>query len=1021
MNKPAVVIIFIAVVTLTWVLGALAKERRHDAGPPFRALKTRPIQPAPTDQPRRAPAASDTTWLGVWDFDGASGCDPKGWTSVDITAQMGNWTHVDDFSSLGGGSWGLLTAPEGAQAMWCGVRPDYGDSVLCGYVNLPGYGNNWDQGLRTVDCVAVSGDVTIDFLLAWSSEPGWDHTYLEYDTCDNQWTELAAFTGNGSGFFTYTVPDTLHAGTVRFRFRFDSDGNTSDATGEIDSDGAFIVDSLTVRDAGGSVLATELFETESVGDQTTVSGNWEAFVGEAFGDFAGLFQGRALVNEDPCYHNPSCVWGFFSGSTYDYSCGGFPGQPVVPYGNERGQVIQNEIWSPVIPLTGSGDAIGWDGWMYYDEVDPLILGLWKVRSFIGDCPLPWQWNGLYHFSPNPKIWGKTQYFEFGDMIAPGATAIQLAIGVEDICPWGCGVWGSGECHNQWPLIEEIRMYSVDHTGPQWINWTDAEYLSYRFLDNFSADGTVTGTARADMAADVSSSASPTPLPGDSAVVAVGDHDAGLATDPYTGTGPAVYAYVSVFPQGQPGKSGSGLSDDPTRWPVVDSLSHDGATWYVVRMDTVFASAGRQDPVPDQYCVDLNDNLFTPGDTVFFAFGATSAPPSNVSTYLTFGVYDELAQALDNPDEFTILPAAGAGRGGDILWVNKTWPLSGHSDLMQSALELLGIAHLVDRYDARPSIDVGGSPGARVVDVSQQLAGVYRRILWSTGQINFGTISDGFNGKPDDATMLYEFLHLLPDSGGVYFSGDRIADEWSTLTGAGAVALRGYLGYSLTDTDHNQYGLGYSPFVIGEAGSPFEVAGIPDTLVAYGGCLELSSFDVIDPSGTAALAASYSGRGSVGGAVVAQTTANSMGKDVRAMIAGFGFGWIRDHAAQGVPARSEHLGRILNWLGGDPVGAPVGSELPEHQNSLSQNYPNPFNPTTTIVYTVRRQTPVTLRVYNVAGALVRTLVDGVRSPGIDHKVEWDGRNAAGQAVASGVYFYRLVAGDYTRTRKMVLLK
>jgi hypothetical protein len=931
------------------------------------------------------------------------------------------WTHVDDFSGLGGGRWGLLTALEGLQSMWCGARPDYGDSLLCGYATLPGYGNGWDQGLRTVDCLTVSGDVTVDFLLAWDSEPGYDFTYLEYDTCDNQWTKLAAFTDRGSGFFSYTVPDTLHAGTVRFRFRCSSDFAVSDADGE-DTDGAFIVDSLTVRDTVGTVLTTELFESENVGDQTTVSGNWEAFDVEPYGIFAALFPGATVVNEDPCHTNPSCVWGFFNGSTYDYSCGGFPGEPVVPYVNERGQYFYNEIWSPVIPWTGSGDEVSWDTWVYTDGgIDPLVLTIYRVRSFIGDCALGWRWNGWWYFGPVEKRWARSPSYELGDMIAPGATAIQLAIGVQDACPWFCGIYGSGQCHTQWPLLEDIRIYSVESSGPRWTDWADKEYLSYRFQDNFAADGTITGTARADMAADVSPSASPNPLPGDSAVVVVGDPDVGLATDPHTGTGPAVYTYVSVFPQGQPGKSGAALSDDPTRWPVVDSLVHDGASWYVIRMDTVFAEAGRQNPVPDHYCVDLNDNLFTPGDTVFFAFGATSAPPSNISTYLSFAVYDELTQALENPDEFTILPAAGAGRGGDILWVNKTWPFSDHAVMIQSALELLGIAHLVDRYDARPSLDIGSGPGARVVDVSQQLAGVYRRILWTTGQINFGTIGDGLNGKTDDASMLYEFLHVLPDSGGVYFGGDRIADEWSMLTGAGAAALRGYLGYSLTNTDHIQYGLGYTPLVIGEAGSPFEEAGVPDTLVAYGGCPWPMGFDVIDPSGTAALSASYSDWGSAGGAIVTQTTANSVGSDVRAMLAGFGFGWIRDHAAGGVPARAEYMGRILNWLGGNPVGDPVGSEPPEHFNSLSQNYPNPFNPATTIVYTVRRQTPVILRVYDVTGALVRTLVDGVKSPGIDHSIEWDGRNATGQGVASGVYFYRIVAGDYVQTRKMVLLK
>jgi flagellar hook assembly protein FlgD len=65
--------------------------------------------------------------------------------------------------------------------------------------------------------------------------------------------------------------------------------------------------------------------------------------------------------------------------------------------------------------------------------------------------------------------------------------------------------------------------------------------------------------------------------------------------------------------------------------------------------------------------------------------------------------------------------------------------------------------------------------------------------------------------------------------------------------------------------------------------------------------------------------------------------------------------------------------------------------------------------------------VTLRIYDVAGRLIKTLVDDNRLPGIVHKLAWDGKNDAGGEVASGVYFYKLVAGDFSQTNKMVLLK
>jgi len=93
-------------------------------------------------------------------------------------------------------------------------------------------------------------------------------------------------------------------------------------------------------------------------------------------------------------------------------------------------------------------------------------------------------------------------------------------------------------------------------------------------------------------------------------------------------------------------------------------------------------------------------------------------------------------------------------------------------------------------------------------------------------------------------------------------------------------------------------------------------------------------------------------------------------------------------------------------------------------SLAQNYPNPFNATTLIRYALPavsgQQSAVSLKIYNIAGQEVRTLVDEEQAPGY-YSVSWDGRDGLGKEVSSGIYFYRLKAGSYTEIRKMVLLK
>ncbi len=88
--------------------------------------------------------------------------------------------------------------------------------------------------------------------------------------------------------------------------------------------------------------------------------------------------------------------------------------------------------------------------------------------------------------------------------------------------------------------------------------------------------------------------------------------------------------------------------------------------------------------------------------------------------------------------------------------------------------------------------------------------------------------------------------------------------------------------------------------------------------------------------------------------------------------------------------------------------------------LKQNYPNPFNPTTEIAFTIPEAQQVRLEVYNINGQKVRTLIDAVITAG-SHTIEWDATDDSGVKVASGVYLYRLTAGDITTSKKMTLLK
>ncbi|MBA7479924.1 hypothetical protein ES707_15365 [subsurface metagenome] len=109
----------------------------------------------------------------------------------------------------------------------------------------------------------------------------------------------------------------------------------------------------------------------------------------------------------------------------------------------------------------------------------------------------------------------------------------------------------------------------------------------------------------------------------------------------------------------------------------------------------------------------------------------------------------------------------------------------------------------------------------------------------------------------------------------------------------------------------------------------------------------------------------------------------------------------------------------NWTG-HSLSIKDGEALVPDVFNLSQNYPNPFNPETVIQYNLPHASDVHLTVYNLLGQEVVRLVNSHQGPG-SYTHTWNGRDARGSMVTSGVYFYRLVAGDFIKTHKMVLLK
>jgi hypothetical protein len=310
----------------------------------------------------------------------------------------------------------------------------------------------------------------------------------------------------------------------------------------------------------------------------------------------------------------------------------------------------------------------------------------------------------------------------------------------------------------------------------------------------------------------------------------------------------------------------------------------------------------------------------------------------------------------------------------------------------------------------------------VRDVYQQLLPVYKKVVWNSGNLDAGLLGDTqISGeKSDDYALLFTFLDQSLLNPGLWINGDYNAWEWDGLSTPSPTQLRSaYMNFNLLDVDHGAVGLPVSPIVVGAPGGAFDDIAGPDTMVAYGGCPGINEFDVLQTAGLSIAQAYYEGNTSYA-AILSQTTTNAQSATAKVLLSGYSFHYIRDDRPVGIMDRVIHMKRALYFLG-NTTGEPTGVDPTFYRNSLSQNRPNPFNPTTTIEFSVKERANVQLRIYNVAGQLVRTLVNEAKTPGEVHTATWDGRNDAGQSVSSGVYFYKLVAGSFVQTKKMVLLK
>jgi hypothetical protein len=401
-------------------------------------------------------------------------------------------------------------------------------------------------------------------------------------------------------------------------------------------------------------------------------------------------------------------------------------------------------------------------------------------------------------------------------------------------------------------------------------------------------------------------------------------------------------------------------------------------------------------------------------------------------------------------EFTILPRyPGAYTGPKILLVdgfgrdNYDWsPCVSETDDLKPLHRiyeevLTDAGYCFDRYD----ISGAGSN----VHIHPVWYRDYDAVVWFTGPY--------FSNYLFDREAQESLSVFLSDGGKAVICGDRIAYDMG-IVGEDSLAgcfLRGILG---SDYQDEMEGAFTKPYIYGRATDTLNILGTPveirpsllDSILLYRECPYLKDMTYVvttsnpcpgytaqpllqilnpNPAYDPADAAVYTESNGVGQCVFLNFDLSATVNHERTYCDGDAQTPAPDFDAGTYDGSVELMRVILEDIFGLPSvpgGGPAGVEEPKVHGrwALAQNTPNPCISSTQIRYEVARPCRVTLKVYNARGQIVRVLEDGWKDAGV-HRAHWDGRNASGERVSSGVYFYKLGGGGYNATRKLIVAR
>ncbi|MCP4545195.1 MAG: T9SS type A sorting domain-containing protein [bacterium] len=954
-------------------------------------------------------------------FDGGAGvAATAGFTTYDNTAQDGDWWHIESTALCAGHATDMSGAipfagGDNNYALWCGRMN------VCGWDNPNGYGDNWEQYV-VLDCGDwdTSAQVQFEFVTDYEADDcDWFQVVVELD---GEWEVLQDWMDAGAQplrVADITVEAASYPGQVLgdLALHFTADGGWSSQTPGFPNDmGPVWVDNV--------ILTVDDVEVGRSDFEDHIQPAWMDFTSPEGAGAPGELRSN-LFSEDICTLNPTFAWAFYDPETMSAS---YP-IPVVVYGPPY---IDTGIQSPILDETHHlGDAEGQpleitttssiilDYWVYRDmPLNTLIFYKRYVSAATEERPClgPFETNSSVYYG-DEKAWDFWTHDVTLELVtsADGGviTGIAVRLGVLDLCEDWCNENGDGTGHTPAPYFDNIEIKLVDDSAVAW------NVDGFRMLqDNFPGPN---GYVRIDNSCDIAPLAADLMLPGDSTLVSLNmDLLGGIQTHVSPEAGevrPNFYMYFRVTAGPNEGSVDPMMSDiddeDGVYTPIIGTTDFFGSTWNCVEAD----SAQNNDVITDgTFAFDLNEEFFQAGDIIRYFYWAEAVdgtvetkPKNTLST---------------NPDLRTsyilrCLPTAGV----EMLFVNDGNVRTPWSE----AFKYNGYTVYDTYYVQAPSSCMGNGLAGRANydDIAQ-----YRTMVWDSGDLPSCTITSAVLGnKVFDDVLLDEWLNQHDHDAFLWIMGDELAAD---VTNA-VTFLNVNMGVEVLSEElfYDDYTSILVPKVFATHPTLEYLGGTPDFWVD-GGCPTIQNFSAIQPIGDLAEVAfewEATEAGMVAGIVNYDPDANGeitspSGYANRVLYNAFSYLQVLD-AGYALASEEDYARRMVghvltNMLGTVADGAPIGVDETPAMTRLNGNYPNPFNPTTVIALSLASAEHVSLSVYDISGRLVKSLVNNKMIAG-DHEVVWNGKDSNGERVASGVYFYKMSAGDYTATDKMILLK